>query len=89
MFVLNILHSNPSLRVEYRTLLGHSAGAQDFPSPLMGEGQGEGVVPQGDPLSHSLPPGERGKRSSFSHTAQTVVWQALKERSLYLHTIFP
>jgi len=45
-----------------------------FPSPLMGEGQGEGVTPQDTP-SLWLPPtrGGRKKTRSFSYYVQTVV----------------
>jgi hypothetical protein len=46
----------------------------NVPSPLMGEGQGEGVTPQGSPLP--LAPSHEGreeKKPLFSHAVQTVV----------------
>jgi ergothioneine biosynthesis protein EgtB len=46
------------------SLLEQSVGTRDFPSPLMGEGQGEGATPQGRPLP--LTPSHQGREDKHA-----------------------
>src|SRR5262249_30930272 len=75
-FIFSLLLPLSAPRAEYTTVVEQGAGAHQFPSPSMGEGQGEGVAPQGGPLP--LAPSRQGreeKQLSFPRATPTVVQQ--------------
>ena len=65
---------------EYPTLLQQRAGALDFPSPLMGEGQGEGAAPQASPLP--LAPSHQGREEKCKPTRGEGTYRNIVEKDM-------